>query len=92
MMSLHFAGQNTFVALGRSMQAIFFSMFRKVIIVVPLTLVLPKLLGLGVNGVFWAEPVSNILSGLACSSALWITVIPELRTRSKRSIGRGDNA
>jgi Na+-driven multidrug efflux pump len=80
LMSLHFTGQNTFVALGRSRQAIFFSLFRKVIVVVPLTLVLPKLWGLGVNGVFWAEPVSNILSGLACSATLWFTVMPELRT------------
>jgi Na+-driven multidrug efflux pump len=80
LMSLHFGGQNTFVALGRSKQAIFFSLFRKVIVVVPLTLILPKLWGLGVDGVFWAEPVSNILSGLACSATLWVTVMPELRT------------
>jgi Na+-driven multidrug efflux pump len=79
-MSLHFAGQNTFVALGRSKQAIFFSLFRKVIVVAPLTLILPKLWDLGVDGVFWAEPVSNILSGLACSATLWATVMPELRT------------
>ncbi|MDR0652762.1 MAG: polysaccharide biosynthesis C-terminal domain-containing protein [Synergistaceae bacterium] len=84
LMSLHFAGQNTFVALGRSRQAIFFSMFRKVIVVVPLTLILPKLWGLGVDGVFWAEPVSNILSGLACSATLWITVMPELRTHPSK--------
>ncbi|MDR2137523.1 MAG: hypothetical protein LBO68_04465, partial [Synergistaceae bacterium] len=82
LMSLHFGGQNTFLALGRSKQAIFFSLFRKVIVVVPLTLALPKLWGLGVDGVFWAEPVSNILSGLACSATLWFTVMPELRSRS----------
>jgi putative MATE family efflux protein len=87
LMSLHFAGQNTFVALGRSKQAIFFSLFRKVIVVVPLTLLLPKLWGLGVDGVFWAEPVSNILSGLACSATLWVTVIPELKsTPSEESL------
>ncbi|MDR1377834.1 MAG: MATE family efflux transporter [Synergistaceae bacterium] len=85
LMSLHVAGQNTFVALGRSRQAIFFSLFRKVIVVVPLTLILPKLWDLGIDGVFWAEPVSNILSGLACSITLWITVIPELRTSSPGS-------
>ena len=85
LMSLHFAGQNTFLALGRSRQAIFFSLFRKVIVVVPLTFILPKLWGLGVDGVFWAEPVSNILSGLACSATLWITVMPELKTRSGNS-------
>jgi Na+-driven multidrug efflux pump len=87
LMSLHFGAQNTFVALGRSKQAIFFSLFRKVIVVVPLTLILPRLWGLGVDGVFWAEPVSNILSGLACFATLWVTVIPELRTPSSESSG-----
>jgi Na+-driven multidrug efflux pump len=86
MMPLHFGGQSTFLALGRSKQAIFFSLFRKVIVVVPLTFILPKLWGLGVDGVFWAEPVSNILSGLACSGTLWLTVIPELRTGSLENI------
>ncbi|MDR1979618.1 MAG: MATE family efflux transporter, partial [Synergistaceae bacterium] len=61
MMSLHFVGQQTFVALGKAGHAIFFSLFRKVMIVVPLTLILPRLWGLGVDGVFWAEPVSNVL-------------------------------
>ncbi|MDR1376642.1 MAG: MATE family efflux transporter [Synergistaceae bacterium] len=87
LMSLHFAGQNTFVALGRSKQAIFFSLFRKVIVVVPLTLILPKLWGLGIDGVFWAEPVSNILSGLGCSATLWVTVMPELRARPPEGKG-----
>ena len=34
MMSFQFAGQSTFTALGRSKQAVFFSLFRKVVIVV----------------------------------------------------------
>ena len=55
MMALQFTGQSTFVALGKSKQAVFFSLFRKVIIVVPLTLWLPTIAGLGVNGVFLAE-------------------------------------
>ena len=46
-------------------QAVFFSLFRKVIIVVPLTLFLPMAGGLGTNGVFLAEPVSNVLGGTA---------------------------
>ena len=47
MMSLQFAGQSVFVALGRSKQAVFFSLFRKAIIVIPLTLFLPQALGPG---------------------------------------------
>ena len=65
MMALQFCGQSVFVGLGKSKQAIFFSLFRKIIIVVPLTLLLPRL-GAGINGVFIAEPVSNFIGGSAC--------------------------
>ena len=54
-----------FVGLGRSRSAVFFSLLRKAFIVAPLTLLLPGL-GMGVDGVFAAEPVSNVLGGLAC--------------------------
>lgn len=66
MMSLQFSGQSTFVALGKSKQAMFFSLFRKVVIVVPLTILLPRVAGLGTTGVFLAEPISNFVGGTAC--------------------------
>ena len=78
MMSLQFAGQATFVALGKSRQAVFFSLFRKVIIVVPLTLLLPHVAGLGVSGVFLAEPVSNFIGGAACFLTMHCTVYRKL--------------
>ena len=61
MQSFQLAGQSVAVALGKSKQAIFFSLFRKVIIVVPLTLILPHLFNLGIDGIFIAEPISNLL-------------------------------
>ena len=78
LMSLQMAGQSTFVALGKSRHAIFFSLLRKAIIVFPLTLLLPHL-GLGVDGVFWAEPISNLLGGVACFVTMVCTVWPMLR-------------
>lgn len=66
MMALQFAGQSTFVGMGQSKYAVFFSLFRKIVIVVPLTLLLPHVAGLGVKGVFLAEPISNFFGGLAC--------------------------
>lgn len=78
MMSLQFAGQSVFVALGRSRQAVFFSLLRKVVIVVPLTLILPRVAGLGVTGVFLAEPVSNFVGGLACFCTMYLTVYRRL--------------
>lgn len=72
-MSFQFVGQSTFVALGRSRQAVFFSLLRKAFIVVPLILLLPTL-GFGINGVFLAEPISNVLGGLACVTTMYWTV------------------
>ena len=64
-MVFQFAGQSVFQGLGFAKYAIFFSILRKIVIVVPLTLLLPRI-GLGVNGVFLAEPISDILGGTAC--------------------------
>lgn len=58
-----------------------FSLLRKVVIVVPLTLLLPSVNGLGTDGVFWAEPVSNLVGGCACFFTMLATVLPELNKR-----------
>ena len=72
-MAFQSSGQASFQALGDARHAVFFSLFRKVIIVVPLTLLFPRL-GFGVDGVFMAEPVSNLLGGLACFITMYLTV------------------
>ena len=46
MMAFQGTGQSIALGLGKSKQAIFFSIFRKVIIVAPLTLILPQFLGI----------------------------------------------
>ena len=74
MMALQFSGQCVFTALGKAKHAVFFSLFRKAIIVVPLTLLLPHFAGLGANGVFLAEPISNFLGGTACFVTMYFTV------------------
>ncbi|MCI7812868.1 MAG: MATE family efflux transporter [Lachnospiraceae bacterium] len=79
MMSLQFSGQCTFVGLGRSRYAMFFSTLRKVVIVIPLTLLLPKVAGLGTMGVFLAEPISNFIGGTACFVTMLLTVGKEMR-------------
>lgn len=79
MMSLQFAGQSTFVALGKSKYAIFFSIFRKIVIVVPLTLILPKFSNPGTMGVFIAEPISNFIGGIACFVTMLVVVWLELQ-------------
>ena len=80
-MSLQFAGQTAFQALGDAKHAIFFSLLRKAIIVAPLTVLLPRV-GFGVLGVFLAEPISNVIGGLAC----YITMRMSVYKRIERAI------
>lgn len=78
-MAFQFAGQSVFQAFGDARHAIFFSLLRKAIIVVPLTFILPRICGLGVNGVFLAEPISNVLGGLACYTTMRMTAYKRLQ-------------
>ena len=83
MMSLQFAGQAVFVGLGKSRYAVFFSIFRKVIIVIPLILILPTVFHLRTDGILMAEPVSNFIGGAACFGTMLFTVWPELKGKKK---------
>ena len=78
-MDLQYIGQTTFKSLNKKKQAIFFSLLRKVFIVVPLTYFLPYGLHMGTNGVFMAEPVSNVVGGSLCFITMLVTILPELK-------------
>lgn len=78
-MAFQVSGQATFVGLGKSKQAVFFSLLRKAFIVVPLTILLPQIGGLGVDGVFLAEPISNLIGGLACFMTMMGTVYRQMK-------------
>ena len=83
MMTFQFCGQSTYVALGRSKYAIFFSTLRKLVIVTPLTFILPQVAGLGVMGVFLAEPISNFIGGIACYATMLATAWRDLVRKEK---------
>ena len=78
-MDLQYIGQTTFKSLNKKKQAIFFSLLRKAFIVVPLTYIMPYAFGMGTDGVFMAEPVSNVIGGSICFITMLCTVLPELR-------------
>ena len=82
-MAFQFSGQSTFQAVGDAKHSIFFSLLRKAVIVVPLTLLLPRV-GFGVLGVFLAEPVSNFLGGLACFVTMRMTVYKRIENSIKQ--------
>lgn len=87
LMALQTIGQNTFLALGMSRQATFFSLFRKVILVVPLILILPHLFGLGATGVFLAEPISDVIGGIACFTTMMLLVWRKLKRLEAQQAG-----
>ena len=72
-MAMQQAGQSTFVALNEPRYALFFSLLRKIVLVAPLTLLLPNL-GMGVYGVFWAELISQVIGATACFTTMYIVI------------------
>ena len=78
-MDLQYMGQTVFKSLNKKKQAIFFSLLRKVFIVVPLTYLFPYVFQMGTHGVFLAEPVSNVIGGSLCFVTMLLTVLPELK-------------
>ena len=78
-MDLQYMGQTVFKSLNKKKQAIFFSLLRKVIIVVPLTYLMPFAFHMGTDGVFLAEPASNIIGGGICFITMLSIVLPELK-------------
>lgn len=67
--------QPTFLALGQAKISFFIAVFRKVILLVPLALILP--LRLGVMGVYYAEPISDVLSA-AMATVLFLLNIKKI--------------
>ena len=72
-MSLHMSTQSVFLGLGKTKYAISFSLLRKAFIAAPLTILLP-LLGMGTDGVFIAEAISQLCSGAACFSTMYFVI------------------
>ena len=78
-MALQTVGQSTFTSLGMARHALFFSLFRKAILVIPLVYILPNMFNLGVLGVFAAEPVSDVIGATACFVTMKVATGRKLR-------------
>ena len=59
------ACQTTFIALGQAKTSVFIALLRKVILLIPLAIILPKFAG--VMGIYYAEPIADIISVLTTS-------------------------
>lgn len=66
-MGAQFAVQQTFLSVGQAKISIFIALLRKVILLIPLALVLPRLWGLGAMGIYLAEPIADFTCAcIAC--------------------------
>ena len=65
------ACQTTFMALGQARTSLFLALLRKVILLVPLALILPRVTG-SVFGIYAAEPIADILAS-ATTLTLFLT-------------------
>lgn len=57
---IQMACQSMFLSLGQAKISLFIAMLRKVILLVPLALILPKFYG--VMGIYYAEPIADVVS------------------------------
>ena len=85
-MALQQAGQSTFVALNYPRYALFFSLLRKIVLVAPLTLLLPNI-GLGVYGVFWAELASQVTGATACFMTMYHVIWKNMKIKESLPAG-----
>ena len=60
-MGAQMACQQTFLALGQAKISVFLALLRKVILLIPLAILLPKL-GMGTDGLFYAEPIADLIA------------------------------
>ncbi|MEG0074550.1 MAG: MATE family efflux transporter [Eubacterium sp.] len=63
-MGLQTGCQQTFLSLGQAKISVFLAMLRKLILLIPLILIIPRVTGLGITGVFLAQPIADFFAVL----------------------------
>ncbi|WP_294474081.1 MATE family efflux transporter [uncultured Bacteroides sp.] len=76
------ACQNMFVALGQARISIFIALLRKVILLIPLALLLPRFWG--VTGVYAAEAISDATAAICCT-ILFFWQFPKILEKIRRN-------
>lgn len=71
------ACQSTFLALGQAKVSLFIALLRKIILLIPLAIILPKYMG--VMGIYRAEPIADIISVVTTGILFIITTKRVLR-------------
>ncbi len=69
---LQIAFQNSFVALGQAKVSIMLALLRKIFLLIPLMLILPRVAGLGTTGVFLSEPIADIVAATTTTTVFLV--------------------
>ena len=64
------SAQSTFLGLGKAKTSLFIASLRKIILLIPLALTLPHFMG--VEGIFWAEPIASFTSAVTSGILLFV--------------------
>ena len=72
---IQMACQATFIALGQAKASLFIALLRKVILLIPLAVLLPK--RFGVMGIYYAEPAADFTS-VAVTTVLFIITMRKI--------------
>ena len=83
-MDPQYVGQTVFKSLNKKKQAIFFSLLRKVFIVVPAYIFVSIYISHGDGGVFLAEPISNVIGGSLCFITMLVMLKDLFDIRKKK--------
>ncbi len=73
-------GSNYIQSIGEAKTAMFLSLLRQVILLIPFILILPRIFGLGLNGVWIAQPVSDVLSTIITA----LILVKSMKTKEEK--------
>ena len=67
---IQMACQSAFMGMGQAKISLFLALLRKVILLIPLAIILPKLFG--VIGIYYAEPIADITAALTAGTLFYV--------------------
>ncbi len=81
--------QNAFIALGQAKVSMFLALLRKIVFLIPLIYIIPSLTTLGVNGVFLAQPIADILAA-SCTTISFLIISRKLLNNNPEQIEQNE--
>lgn len=78
------ACQSTFMGMGQAKISLFLALLRKVFLLIPLSLILPNFFEEKVYGVYYAEPIADVLAAITTGCVFLVTMKKLLKTEETK--------